>query len=175
MSPCQVETFKVYFFKTEKKLSMLLSLAAMTAEMKEEWLGLNKNVYLMCSSLIRRKLLQLILQIKQDSESIFLHWSHWGSQCEKWNVPSGMARGQHSTNQTQDQGTGRWRQALLGQSAARYGPCDLEPKRPGPTAKVPAKWHSILLYLTMHNSMDFYLLHELILQLGDTSPFLAWS
>lgn len=50
---------------------MLLSLAAMTAEMKE-WLGL-KNIYLMCSSFTRCKLLQLILQIQQDSEYICLH------------------------------------------------------------------------------------------------------
>lgn len=52
---------------------MLLSLAAITAEVKEEWLGLNKNIYRVCSSFTRCKLLQLILQIKQDSESICLH------------------------------------------------------------------------------------------------------
>lgn len=93
-------------FQNWKNPSVLLSLAAMTAEMKE-WLEL-KNVYLVHSSFTRCKLLQLILQIKQDSESIFLHRSHWGRQCEKWNLPSVMARGQHSTNQTWEQSTGRW-------------------------------------------------------------------
>lgn len=44
---------------------MLLSLATTTAEMKEEWLGLYKNIYPVCSSFTRCKLLQLILQIKQ--------------------------------------------------------------------------------------------------------------
>lgn len=85
------------------------SAAAMTAGIKEEWLGLDKNIYLVCSSFTRCTLLQFILQIKYDSESIFLDWSHWGSQRDKLNLTSVNPReGQRSANQTPNHGTGRW-------------------------------------------------------------------